>query len=201
MISSVGSVGSSFTSLGTVSRPETTAAQMLKDMDVDGDGQVSKDEFVQFGETMKAQEPKGPPPPPDAAGAGAPPRPPSPDGLFASADGDSSGSLSLDELSNMLAEAENRGKATEAGLDQSAADMAAQLFKDMDADQDGKISKDEFVQFGEKMRAEHATDSEEQTRGIAPPSPEDLFASTDADGDGLLTVDELSTFLTNTRGV
>jgi hypothetical protein len=86
----------------TAMRPKT-AADMLEAMDTDKNGSVSKDEFVAFGEKMKAQGPKGPAP----AGAKALTLP-SADQLFASADDNGDNSLSVDELSAMMAQAETQ---------------------------------------------------------------------------------------------
>lgn len=112
----IGSIGSqSSTALsGLVSNQQRRADKMLSDMDTDQDGKVSKDEFVQFGEKMRAQQ--GQPPQGAQSSSGgetqrAPAAPPSADELFAKLDQNGDSSLSVDELSSMLKEMETKGQA------------------------------------------------------------------------------------------
>jgi hypothetical protein len=79
------------------------AEKLLSAMDTDKSGSVSKEEFVAFGEKLKAQGP--------AAGGSAAPVMPSSDELFGSADANGDQSLSVDELSSMMAQAETQGRA------------------------------------------------------------------------------------------
>jgi hypothetical protein len=82
---------------------QKTAANMLEAMDTDKSGSVSKQEFVAFGEKLKAQGPNGPRP-----GGASAPKMPSADEFFNSADKNADDSLSVDELSSMMAKAETQ---------------------------------------------------------------------------------------------
>jgi len=103
----IGSIGSSASSsihqTDVTAMRQKTAASMLEDMDSDKTGSVSKEEFVAFGEQLKAHAPKGA----GANGTSAPTLP-SADKLFASADKNGDQSLSVDELSSMMAQAETQ---------------------------------------------------------------------------------------------
>jgi len=116
-ISSIGSSALSALTLGNQRSSSAEKAQkMLKDLDADQDGSVSKAEFLAGAERMKAQastaQAANAPKPP--SGAGAPTRP-SADQLFASADQNGDQSLSVDELSSMLAAGEAHAKAAHSG--------------------------------------------------------------------------------------
>ena len=101
------SIGSALTSNVTQSTAAAAlkekAAKLLAAMDTDKNGEVSKAEFTAFGEKMKASVAARQPPSGSAQ--------PSADALFSSADTDGSQSLSLNELTSMLAEGETRAKA------------------------------------------------------------------------------------------
>jgi hypothetical protein len=86
---------------------QKTPASLLKDMDTDQSGSVSKDEFVAFGETLKADGPKASAP----QGAAAPTLP-SADAMFSATDTNGDSSLSVDELSSMMAQAETQRAAS-----------------------------------------------------------------------------------------
>jgi len=102
------SIGSTLTSDLTQSTAATAlkgkAAKLLAAMDTDKNGEVSKAEFTAFGEKLKATGAAQ-----RAPSGGA--QLPSADDLFSSADADGSKSLSLNELTSMLAEGETRAKA------------------------------------------------------------------------------------------
>jgi hypothetical protein len=111
----ISSIGSSLTALSQVSpRPSSAemAQKMLKDMDTDQNGAVSKGEFVAFGEKIKAQaataQKSGALQPPKGANA---PEMPSADKVFGSMDQNGDQSLSVDELASMLAQGEAQAKA------------------------------------------------------------------------------------------
>jgi len=84
-------------------------------MDSDGDGKVSKQEFTAMGEKMKANGPRSGELGAAAASKGTKganaPAPPSADELFAKADKDGDGSLSVTDLSAMMAEQETHAAA------------------------------------------------------------------------------------------
>ena len=82
---------------------------------------------------------------------------------------------------------------TQANQTASRTEMAQRLLKDMDTDKSGTVSKDEFVAFGEKMKAQKS--APQGTNGPTPPSTDQLFASADKNGDQSLSVDELSAMM------
>lgn len=103
----IGSIGgpalSSLTQTKISPMRQKTAADLLKEMDTDQNGSVSKSEFEAFGEKMKAQGPGG------SMHLGTPaPTPPSPNELFGATDANSDNALSVDELSAMMAKAETQ---------------------------------------------------------------------------------------------
>jgi hypothetical protein len=61
--------------------------------------------------------------------------------------------------------------------------MAERLKKDMDTDQNGTVSKAEFVEFGKKLGTKAPSGA---------PSADELFAKADTNGDKELSMDELS---------
>jgi hypothetical protein len=108
----ISGIGSSFSNISVGANAQDRAQQLLKQVDTDQDGQVSKQEFTAFGENMKAngaRRPQGAQPP-GAAGANAP-APPSADEMFAKADTDGDGSLSIENLSAMISEHETHAAA------------------------------------------------------------------------------------------
>lgn len=106
-LGSLGSVNSSQLHVGGI-KPKS-ATNVLEDMDADKSGSVSKAEFVAIGEKLKAAGPPG-----GGAVGGSGPTPPSADQAFSAADKNADASLSVDELSSMMAQAETR-RATGAG--------------------------------------------------------------------------------------
>jgi EF hand len=105
-------IGSSFSNVSLTTNAQERAQKLMKQMDTDADGKVSKQEFTAFGENMKA---KGPRPPSGGQGA-APqganaPTPPSADDMFAKADTDGDGSLSIENLSAMMSQHETHAAA------------------------------------------------------------------------------------------
>jgi len=115
--------------------------------------------------------------------------PPSFDKLDANGDG----SISLDEL-------ESTRKNMPAGKSGSA-DRAQAFLKKLDTNGDGSISKDEFAAFQSNMASQvQAMMLKYQEQANASPQAEsanaqDMFAKIDANGDGSIAPDELSTFL------
>lgn len=105
---------------------------------------------------------------------------------FGKIDGDSDGSLTLDEL-------------TAAGPSQQSGDTAKAeaLFKAMDADSDGAVSEQEFDDFGTRMREAMSAlqfMAQIQGQGEAPPPPDadEMFATLDGDGNGSVSQAEFS---------
>jgi hypothetical protein len=82
---------------------------------------------------------------------------------------------------------------TQANQTASRTELAQKLLKDMDTDQSGTVSKNEFVAFGEKMKAQRS--APQGTNEPTPPSSNQLFASADKNGDQSLSVDELSAMM------
>ena len=113
-ISSIGTSALSALTLGnqTPSRGDL-AQKLLNAADADKNGAVSKEEFVSFGEKISAQN-LAPQQARSLSSADAP-APPSADKLFAAADKNGDRSLSVDELSSMLAEADTHARAAPGG--------------------------------------------------------------------------------------
>jgi Ca2+-binding EF-hand superfamily protein len=72
---------------------------------------------------------------------------------------------------------------------QMAQRMAERMMKDLDADGDGKLSKNELLQASQA----HASSSSNDTSSGK--SIDDLFAALDSDGDGSVSKSELSEFM------
>ncbi len=113
-ISGIGTSALSALTLGnqTPSRSEL-AQKMLNDMDTDQNGSVSKEEFVAFGEKLSTQSSATQRANATTLSGANAPAPPSADKLFAAADKNGDQSLSVDELSSMLAEAETHARAAQ----------------------------------------------------------------------------------------
>ncbi|UJW85176.1 EF-hand domain-containing protein [Devosia sp. SL43] len=103
-------------------------------------------------------------------------RPPS----FESLDTNADSSLTLDELKA------NAPKGTSAA---DADKRAEALFKAMDADQDGSVTSTEKDTFDTAM-ADQRQAMAFMTQQMATPSNADVFAQTDTDGDGAVTIEE-----------
>lgn len=103
-------------------------------------------------------------------------RPPS----FESLDKNADSSLSLDEL---------KANAPKGASAADADKRAEALFKAMDADQDGSVSSTEKDSFDSAM-AEQRQTMAFMTQQMAGPSNTDIFAQTDTDGDGAVTIEE-----------
>lgn len=101
---------------------------------------------------------------------------------FKSIDSDSSGGLSLEEL---------KSGAPGGASDTKSAERIEQLFKSMDGDSDGSVSSTEKDAFDTKMQ-EQRQSMQFMTQIMAGPSNQDIFAATDADSDGSITLDEFS---------
>ena len=118
------------------------------------------------------------------------PKPPDPTELFKKADADGDGKITKEELANAIAQAPNQGE---------GAPSADEIFEQMDADGDGYVTEDEHNSFLEQMQAKNEADQAITDVRLAqagtpppPPDPAELFAKTDADGDGKITKDELT---------
>jgi hypothetical protein len=108
-------------------------------------------------------------------------------------------SLQLDEA---MAISGINGGSTNLKLNVSVQDRAQKLMQEMDSDADGKVTKQEFAAMGEKMKANGPGRAEKGAAGAskganapAPPSADDLFAKADQDGDGSLSVTDLSAMM------
>lgn len=130
---------------------------MFKSADVNSDGQLSSEEFSSIGQQVQGGGKNGHAPPMKGAasasqnfsgdmlssflsmqGAG-PPQGPDTEEMFASADADSDGSVTSDELI-----ADLQSHAPDGADSSRASDMAARMIEDGDADGDGALSKDEM---------------------------------------------------------
>ncbi len=186
------SIGSSYSnySLDTQSTSNTDrASQLLKQMDTDQDGKVSQSEFTAFGELMNAQGPMGPPPPPPPDGTNvgsvggtgrtndtsSTQTASSSADLFSQVDTNGDGSLSLDELSSMLAQGDARMAGTQgpppplptnsttsgtssvssssSGSTSSSATTLDSLFSSADANGDGSLSLNELTALLDELQS------------------------------------------------
>jgi Ca2+-binding EF-hand superfamily protein len=106
---------------------------------------------------------------------------------FSSIDSNSSGDITLDEL-----KAGAPGGATDA----KSSERAEKLFAAMDADSNGSVTSDEKDAFDAKLQEQVQSMAfmAQQFGGTppAPPSNEDIFAATDADSSGSISLDEFS---------
>lgn len=110
--------------------------------------------------------------------------------MFSKTDTNSDSSLSKDELLAALQDAP-QGKDGE-----DASTMVEKMFADMDTDQDGNISQSEYSSFQPQFDASTAsTLLSAQEEPPERPSAEDMMAETDANGDGVISKDELATVL------
>jgi len=152
-------------------------------MDTDQDGKVSQSEFSAFGELMKTQGPMGPPPPPapdgtmvgSVGGTGSTSNTSSTQtassaDLFSQVDTNADGSLSLEELSSMLA--------------QGAARMART--------QGPPPPADSTTSGTTSVSSSNSGSTSNRTTTLG-----SLFSSADADGDGSLSMNELTALLDN----
>ncbi len=155
--------------------------------DADGDGELSQDEMNTF---MK--ETMGPPPHMGGAGPGG-----DPNGLFNALDTDSSGGVSEKELDAFVQDMSSQNG--------EGIDTTTDAFSTYDSDGNGELSQDELNTF---MKAS----------GMAPPPPpphggggmmtgissdeesssssaDSIISAYDTNGDGVLSADELQTYL------
>jgi len=115
--------------------------------------------------------------------------------LFSKLDVNSDGGIDQSELGDFLDYVSSATGST------SQTD-SAQLFKTLDADGDGSISKQELTDGAKKLFEQLRTQlmsTQSEKSGAAQsahkPDPKALFAKMDANGDGSVSQDELSTFL------
>jgi Ca2+-binding EF-hand superfamily protein len=155
--------------------------RMFQKIDANSDGSIDKAEFG-----------KGPQPP-GMGGAGMP----STDRMFAKIDGDGNGSLSKDEMKafgdKMSAQMKSvlMGAQESAGGEQEESSLDA-LFKALDSDEDGSVSKNEFEEFGKRAREKgprQGTDAYADALNLLPTSLASLLGN--SKDDGRRTQDEL----------
>jgi Ca2+-binding EF-hand superfamily protein len=108
---------------------------------------------------------------------------------FSSIDSNSSGDITLDEL---------KANAPGGASDTKSAERAEKLFAAMDADSNGSVTSDEKDAFDTKLQ-EQRQQMQFMTQLMAgggmppaPPSNEDIFAATDADSSGSVSLEEFS---------
>jgi len=104
---------------------------------------------------------------------------------FSTIDSDASGGISLDEM---------KTAAPGSAADARSAERAERLFSAMDADGDGSVTSDEKDTFDSQI-AEQRQVMQFMTQLLAggqPPSNDDVFAATDADGSKTVSFEEFS---------
>ena len=164
MIGSIGSTSSLFGQVDFSALRQQRQAKMFQEMDADGSGSISKDEFSNWDKKMRERMPQ-------MGNAG---DMPSAEDIFALLDANGDGSLSQSELSAMG--------------EKMRALREAQMFKEADADGNGSISKDEFAAWQDKIQARMS----EMAGAGQMPSADDIFSEADSDGDGSLSKTEFS---------
>ena len=185
-LSSVNGLSSSYDGASQVdflARRQRMLQKLMKQMDTNNDGTISKDEFVSASEKMQAER-QG-----DTANM------PSPEELFAGADSNGDQSLSVDELSTMLNKmhrerahmrggqgSEGIGSAGRTGMRQR---MLQDMMKAMDSNNDGAVSKDEFLAAASQLQTESQSDATSTSVFAS------IFSQADTNGDGSLSKDEL----------
>ena len=106
---------------------------------------------------------------------------------FSSIDSNSSGDITLDEL---------KAGAPGGASDTKSAERAEKLFSAMDADGSGSVTSEEKDVFDAKLQEQlQSMQFMAQQMGGAPPPPlsnEDIFAATDADSSGGISLEEFS---------
>lgn len=160
-ISGIGGGGASQSAAQMSAMREKMVARMQQEMDVDGNGSVSKDEFGQADKRMRADAPNG-----------APKKAPSADEVFSKADLDGDQSLSTEELTKLADSMKPPaggpppggappggapGGAT-AGAEKSASGSggseSSQSSDPADLDHDGKVSNTERMSYNLKKLTE-----------------------------------------------
>ena len=71
----------------------------------------------------------------------------------------------------------------------SRSQRAEQVFKQIDTDQDGAVSKEELSAFGAKLEANRPASG---ASGPKPPSPDEMFSRADQNGDASVSLDEFT---------
>jgi EF hand domain-containing protein len=101
----ISGIGGGFSNVNVTPNAQEEAQKLMKQMDTDSDGKVTKQEFTAFSEKMKANGPRPPGADSGAASNGQRVRvSASADEMFAKADAGGDGSLSVEDLSAMIAE-------------------------------------------------------------------------------------------------
>ena len=157
---------------------KSIASMMFSRMDRDADGSLSKAEMQPMIDSTNAQA--------KARGE------PTVDNLFEQIDKDGDGVLARAEaeayfglMAGKIAAAESAAKSKPAQKGGGAADVAGALFKNLDKNSDGVLTREEMASVITK------TDAHSKARGEA---PEDFFGTLDADADGLIDMQEADHF-------
>ena len=191
----ISSLSNSYSNYTQSTSTADRATQLLSDLDTDKDGKVSEGEFSAFGQLMNAQGPMGPPPSQSASvsssttsSVSATQGATSSQSVFATIDANADGSLSLDELTSMVAQADTQaagmhgslnahstssGGTTSSSSSTNATDTLSSLFSSADTNGDGSLSLDEF--------ASKLSQADKQAAGAhrpPPPPPPNATAST-----------------------
>jgi len=187
----ISSLSNSYSTYTQSASTADRATQLMSDMDTDKDGKVTESEFSAFGQLMSAQGPMGPPPQQPASesssttsSVSATQGATSSQSLFATVDTNADSSLSLDELTSMVAQADTQA----AGMQGPPPPPPPSSTQST-----GSTSSTSTTSSSSGTDATDTLSS--------------LFSSADTNGDNVLNVDELSALIaqlqanlkTNTR--
>ncbi|NEV61688.1 EF-hand domain-containing protein [Thiorhodococcus minor] len=177
---------------GDGSLTETGVEEVVSALDVDGDGRVTTDDMTQglqaltdsLGVLRGQESPAGP----EAVGA-MPPPPPTPEQVLG---------FTEEELASQYA---TLTSAEDADPEDEGTQLLASIlddFESADADGDGRVSGEEAMAFAQSLQsataaaeAESESVTERVEDGLAAAAILDHFDAADADGDGLLSSEEV----------
>jgi EF hand len=105
-------------------------------------------------------------------------------------------------LDNTVAISGIGGQAANVSVTSNVQERAQKLLEQMDGDEDGKVSKRELTAYGDSMKANGArrlssgeVSADQAVKATGAPSADALFAKADTDGDGSLSIENLSAMM------
>ena len=115
--------------------------------------------------------------------------------LFSLVDSDSSGGITLDELSTFNSSLEDDSQSVGLpGMESISGDMLESMFQIMDADSDGEVTSDEMQQANEVMQSTMIGGMQD-VGGVGGDNSEEEFDEWDTNKDGVVSAKELAAAL------